>query len=295
MNLFELKKKVLDNTLEDSPIIFKYVDNTWLVNSYIDYIANIRKMNKVTVNSLTEVADIQNDIFSSNSSALYILNCDKFEDDITKYDIKNVIVKTKDVTNEKSLPLTVTFDKLEDWQVEDYAKLCLPGLNETEVKWLCEICKHDINRVEMECSKIKIFNKPTQELIFKQINDENGYTDLNTLTIFNFTNAILKRDKKLAKQVLEDIENIDVEPTGVVTILYKNFKNILNIQMNPKCTADSLGLSYKQFSAIQRNCGVYTSSELLKIFELITSIDYKLKSGYLSNERIINYLVNNIF
>lgn len=294
MNLFELKKAILDNTLDDKVIIFKYVDDTWLVNSYIDYIAKSRKLNKIYVINLQEVLDINNDIFEVHNDSLYILNVDKFEDDLTKYDLKNVIIKTKDVTCKESEPYVVKFDNLEPWQIEDYAKMCLPGLKEDEVKWLCEICKHDIHRVDMECKKISIFNKSSQELIFKQINDENGYTDLNTLTIFNFTNAILKKDKKLAKQVLDDIENIDVEPTGVVTILYKNFKNIINIQMNPKCTAESLGISSKQFNAIQRNCGVYNNVELIRIFELISSIDYKLKSGYLSNERIVDYLITNI-
>ena len=244
--------------------------------------------------SLKEVEDLSNDIFGQEENSLYVLDVDTFEEDITKYCLKNVIVKTQKVTNENTASVAIKFDKLLDWQIKDYAKVCLPGLKDLEIEWLCDICKYDIYRLDKECKKISIFNKSSQELIFKQINAENGYVDLNTLTIFNFTNAILKRDKKAAKEILDDIENIDVEPTGVVTVLYKNFKNIINIQMDSKSTPESLGLSYKQFMAIKRNCGVYNSNDLIRIFELVSSIDYKLKSGYLANEEIVDYLITNI-
>ena len=294
MQLAELKKSILDKSFKMSDYIFKYEDNSFLVNSYIDRIIEDNNFSKVIINDLREIADIENNVFEDTSKNIYVLTCEEFNDDINKYNYNKIIVKTKKVTDENCLPKVVEFSKLENWQIEDYVKVCLPGLKEAEVKWLCSISKYDINRLDLECKKINIFNKSEQENIFKQLNNENMYEDLNALTIFNFTNAIIKNNLSEAANVLRDIKNIDVEPTGVVTILYKNFKNIINIQMSNRATAESLKLSPKQFIAIKRNCNVYNNERLIHIFDILTSIDYKLKSGLLENERIIDYLVTNI-
>ena len=99
----------------------------------------------------------------------------------------------------------------------------LPGLSNEEVNWLSDITK-DIYRLSNEVDKIKIFNKKEQSLIFRLLNEEDSYSDLNSNTIFNFTNAITKRDIKAVKNILETIETMDVESMGVMSILYKSFK-----------------------------------------------------------------------
>ena len=294
MQLVDLKKQILDKTFKLSDYIFKYEDNSFLVNTYIDRIISDNDLVAIKVNNLDEVSDIENNVFDDTSKNIYILSCDEFNEDITKHNYNKIIVKTKKVTNENSAINVIEFCKLENWQIEDYVKVSLPGLTDAEIKWLCNIANYDINRLDLECRKINIFNKSEQEHIFKQLNTENMYEDLNSLTIYNFTNAVIKNNLSEAAAVLRDIKNIDVEPTGVVTILYKNFKHIIDIQMNNKATADSLKMSPKQFMAIRRNCNVYNNERLVKIFDLLTSVDYMLKSGLLENERIIDYLVTNI-
>ena len=132
-----------------------------------------------------------------------------------------------------------------------------------------------------------------QESVFRDISSSNGYCDLSPLNIFNFTNAILKKDKMTIMSVLEDIDSIDVEGTGLITILHKNFKQLIDVQIGKNTTAESLGMSPKQYKAVQYNCGKYTSDALVKVFEFITGLDYKLKSGQLdlSNQRLIDYIV----
>lgn len=294
MTLQELKKEILDNTLDLHMIIFKYDDSAFLVNSYIKRIRDNKGLSIINVNSLNEIFDIENNVFEDSSKNLYLLDVDEFQDDLSKYNFNNLIIKTKKVTEKNSEQFVVKFDKPEDWQVEEYVKVCLPGLNEAERLWLCEITNHDINRLDLECKKINIFDKSMQRSIFEELNTDNMYEDLNSMTIFNFTNAIIKRDLKKVKDILKDINNIDIEPVGLVTILYKNFKNILNIQMNSRATPESLKLSPKQFAAIKRNCNVYNNDKLINTFKLLVSIDYKLKSGLLDNNKIIEYLLVNI-
>ena len=50
----------------------------------------------------------------------------------------------------------------------------------------------------------------------------------------------------------------------------------------------------KQFKAIKYNCGRFTNEELVKIYELLTSIDIKLKTGLIDNKIIVDYLLSKI-
>ena len=191
----------------------------------------------------------------------------------------------------------VIFDKLLDWQIEAYIQKLIPGLNNFEINWLCKNSKYDINRLDNEANKLNIFNKKEQKDIFREISDDNGYCDLNELTIFNLSNSIIKKDIVGIKNVIQDLANIDVEAVGLVTILLKNFLNILNIQTNSKATSDMLGISEKQFKYLQYNqCGKYENNDLIRIYQFLTNIDYKLKSGLLdmSNPDFITYIVSNI-
>lgn len=296
MNIIELKDQILNKTLSDDLLVLKYSDNTFLCNQYIDEISKIRKLNKVYIDDINEALDSSDSVFFDEDKSLYILSVDKFELlYINPSILKNTIVKCKSIESDKVDAYVVEMPKLIDWQILDYMTLKMPGLNINEIKWLCNITNNDIYRLVNEADKINIFDKDDQKYIFQKINEDNGYMDLNPLTIFDFTNAILKKDRKKICEILRDLQYIDVEPTGVVTILYKNFKNIINVQLNSSATAESISVSSKQFFAIKNNCGYYSKEQLLNIFNILTKIDYKLKNGELPNELIIDYILSKLF
>lgn len=294
MTLKELKLDILNKRISFDMIIFLYEGTSFLVNSYINKIRDNKDLTIININNLNEIYSIESNVFEDSTNNLYVLDTDTFDDDLSKYNFHNLIIKTKKVTNSNSNKYVVKFEKPVDWQIEEYVKVSAPGLDEAQRMWLCDVANHDINRLDLECKKINIFDVEDQKNIFDELNNDNMYEDLNSLTIFSFTNAIIRHDKIKAAEILKEIKNIDIEPVGLVTILYKNFKNILNIQMNSKATPELLGISSKQFNAIKRSCNVYNNDKLIKIFNLLTTIDYKLKSGLLDNNKIIEYLIVNI-
>ena len=294
MNLKEVKNKIIDKSLSTSLLVFKCEKETFIAHQYINEISKIRpNLEVVLVESLDEVVINEFSIFNDNS--LYVVVCDKLEAtnrDIRKFENVYVICNKADSQYEECI---VEVPKLVDWQIQEYLQFHLQGLNSQYIKWLCEITNYDINRLYNEMCKLSIFDKSQQEYMFKLINDENGYGDLTQLNIFNFTNAIFKRDKKSVLEILENKESIDLEPAGVITLLYKNFRIISQLQMNPKVTYEQLGISQKQLNAIKYyNLNHYSNSELINIIELLTSIDYKLKSGILPYDMIIDYVVDRI-
>lgn len=293
MLLEELKNQLLARTFNMKDMIFRYEDNPFLLNTYIDYIVNEFNKNLIKVNSLSEVIDIENNVFDDTTNNVYLLSTDNFEVNLNNTLTGKLIVRCKKTIDENK-DYIIDFPKLMEWQIEDYMKMLLPGLDVNQIKWLCSITKYDINRLYLESKKLSIFDNKEQQVIFNQLNDDNIYEDLNNLTIFNFTNSIIRRNLNGSADVLRDIKNIDVEPTGLVTILYKNFKNILNIQLNSSATPENLGMSPKQFNAVKYNIHKYSKDELINIFNILTEIDYKLKSGLLENDRIIDYLITHI-
>lgn len=292
MNIIELKKHIEDKTLSDSFIILKYEDNTFIAKQYIYEISKFKNKELVYTDSITDVSD---SMFGVDDS-LYVMFTDTIEKSLSPQLLNNKIIVCKNIDKELINELKdyiVEIPKLQQWQIRAYVAKQLPGLLVEEINWLCDVCK-DINRLSNEVDKIRLFQKNQQSQVFRLLNDEDAYFDLSSNTIFNFTNAIIKKDLKTIKEILETIENIDIEPMGVVTILYKSFKNLIDIQMSPNATAESLNMSPKQFNAIRYNCGKFTNAQLIEIFDVITSIDLKLKSGELPNDNIIDYLLTTI-
>ena len=292
MNIIELKKNIEDKTLNDSFLILKYSDFPFIARQYIEAISEFKNKPIVYVESLN---DITSNLFGEDDN-LYVMNIDKIDKQFrfTSLDNKIVICKSIDAdVLEGMRQYVVEIPKLQQWQIRAYTAKNLPGLSNEEINWLSDVTK-DIYRLSNEVDKIKIFNKKDQGQIFSLLNEEYAYGDLNSSTIFNFTNAITKRDIKTVKNILDTIETMDAEPMGVVSILYKSFKNILNIQMSANATAESLGMNPRQFSAIKYNLGKFNNTELIKIFDMITLVDYQLKSGNLPNGNIIDYLLINI-
>lgn len=296
MELRELKNKILAQEALSFPLLFINYDNDYLIKSYIKKIAENNSLTIKEIESIKEMVDIESGMFKE-VDYLYIYKLNK-DDNLSKEQLKDYkIILISDTDRNDSDIEKVIFNKLENWQIEAYVQALLPGLDNREVSWLCKNAKYDIWRLDNEASKLNIFDKKDQSKILMAINDDNGYVDLNELTIFNLSNAIMNKDMLGIKKVVEDIDNIDVEGTGLVTILLKNFLNIINIQTNSKATAQSLGMSEKQFRYLQYNqCNKYSNEELFNIYNFLTDIDYKLKSGLLemTNNQLNYYVLSHI-
>lgn len=296
MELRELKNKILAQEALSFPLLFINYDNDYLIKSYVKKIAENNSLTIKEIESIKEMVDIESGMFKE-VDYLYIYKLNK-DDNLSKEQLNDYkIILISDTDRKDSDIEKVVFNKLENWQIEAYVQALLPGLDNREVSWLCKNAKYDIWRLDNEASKLNIFDKKDQSKILMAINDDNGYVDLNELTIFNLSNAIMNKDMLGIKKVVEDIDNIDVEGTGLVTILLKNFLNIINIQTNSKATAQSLGMSEKQFRYLQYNqCNKYSNEELFNIYNFLTDIDYKLKSGLLemTNNQLNYYVLSHI-
>jgi len=288
----KLKEKIKTNTLDDAPIILVYEDNTFICHQYINQIVKNKRLEKLNINKISDITG-DDKLFDNAPSTIYVYEVDKL-DEYVDPELKNLIIICKQIINTNKDINVVKIDKLTNWQIEDYVKTRAPGLSEPQARWLCEISKYNIYRLQKECDKLSIFSGELQKLLFNEMNEENMFCDLNNLTIFNFITAVVNRDYTTITEVLENIRWIDIEPIGVCNALLKQFKVIIEAKFYNQWSETML-CSEKQFKYLKYNLAhKYGAESLVTAYEKLTSIDYLLKSGYLPENTIIDYILINI-
>lgn len=299
-NLIKLKSTIESNKLSNSLLIF-INSEPFLTHQYITEIAKQRKLKIENIEKFDELLT-DSDIFSLDSmpsNTLRIVNLDDFKCTNKKgLSITDCIIVCNTIKDKETSDLfeasIINFPKLTDWNVKDYV-YSNSNISDRAKDWLLDTCKNNIYRIQQELDKLNIFNRKDQPELFDEFVQDGIFSDLSSFNIFDFINAIISKDREKVKTILSERENIDIEPLGVVTLLYNNLRNIIGIQMNPNATAESLGLSPKQFVAIRYRVNKYPSEKLINIFNTIIKIDEQLKTGYLDNDEIIDYILINIF
>lgn len=296
MDLKELKEKLIIKKPVPLPLIFNANKSDFLVNEYLVEVAKNFKLNVCNVSSIGEIDDVVSSMLYDDST-LFV--CKAKEDSIIKQSdlpTDKVIIVYETQNKSKTDIEEVTFCKLEGWMIEDYIKTLLPGLPKGEVSQLAAMCNYNMDRISLECSKLKIFDEDEQQSLFELMLNEGAYSDLSTGNIFNLTNAVVKKDIVAAKNGIKHFGLSNVDPFSLISILIKNFSNIISIQLGRNTSAEKLGMKDNQFQALKYNCNKYSSDKLINVFEFLNSLDYKVKSGLLDMdpENLVVYVLGNI-
>ena len=298
MTLQELKQSLETNTFKPTTFILVSADKF----IPLQYVEEIKKnYNVIYIESLNDLSPKEYDIFEDNtkiSTDILIFNTeivDFSEDMLFNRDDVIIIANKIDKASKKFYgDLVIEIPQLADWQVKDMVYSFGKGVDTKYLDCLIHNCGGDVNRLYNEMSKLMMFPEKERNRIFEDMISDGAFNDLSSSTVFNFTNAILKKDFNSLKEIYEEIDNIDISEFGLLTILYNNFLNVVNVQMGINPTAESLGLKQNQFNAIKYNCGYYSSASLINIMQFLTNIDYRIKTGNLDTKIMLDYIVMSI-
>lgn len=300
MNIQELKAQIESHTVTDEFLIFKDSDSNFISNQYIHEIAKQRGLKIEFVDSLDEIASESSSIFGfadlAAKSSLTVIKSEIYRwGYIDPSKLKSVIVvvnKFEDKSVEKQLENHIVYvPKLEEWQVKDYVYSITEGVDFKKLDWLINLCGTNYHRLQQELDKLKLFTQDEKNYLFDALIYDGALDDLSSYNIFNFTNAIASKDLKTLHTIYKELDRVDVNEFGLLTILLKNFKNILMVQLNSNPTPENTGLESKQLYAIKRIPRVYTPQQLVSIFQLLCDVDRLIKSGELPTEIVIDYLI----
>lgn len=296
MDIKRLKKEILNKTLNDDLIIFEVKDDSsyFVVNQYIKEISNFKNLE---ISYENNIQNISNSLFNVDSS---LVVCDLRGDKTGVTEISDSISNIKNtVIIMDNIPTKiwnifesqiVVVPKLENWQIQDYVYSRLNGVKKEELDKFIINYNYNIQDLENEINKISIFDEKSRDFYFRSFIEEGLFDKFNQFTLFDLSNAITSRNIDKVAQIISSNTKIELIP--LIGLLYNNFKNIINIQLDKYSSFQSLGMSQKQYNAIKYyNCNKYSKEELFKILKLLDSIDNKLKKGEIQEDIIFNYIL----
>ena len=298
MTIKDLFNQIQFNEVKDSLIVFKNSENQFLANQYIESIANSRGMKITYIDTL--------DGLVSDAFSLFDDEVDKKDDELLVYytddlsnssivDVTNLIIVTNKISS-KEVQSTlsnyiVEVPKLLDWQIQDYAHSMGEGVDKQDIELLLSLYSKNILRLDQELSKLQHFSPNERKYLFKEMIKDGSFSDTTTYTVFNFTNALVARDIETLSKLLLEMERMDTSPFGILTLLLNNFRNLILVKANLNPTTDNTGLDSKKLYAIKKTSTPFTVEQITIIFEMLCNIDYKIKSGELPTELMVDYIM----
>ena len=236
MTLQELKQQIENKNVTDSLIIFKETDEKFISKQYLNAIKNIRGLEFNYLESpdslLTTSNSLFGDVTDDTPDAINVINCEVFQwDNPNIKDLHNVIIVTNKFANKDIEKLfadyIVSIPKLSDWQIKDYVYSVAEGAEQKELDQLLKLCSTNIHRLQSELDKVTLFNDFERKYVFSDMLRDGALADLSSFSIFNLTNAITSKDLKTIYNIYREIDRIDINEFGLLTVLLKNFKNIV--------------------------------------------------------------------
>lgn len=299
MTVQELKSQIENGTLNDDLIIFKHKDSDFLCNQYIQEISKRKHYEIQYIDNLEPIIEETFSIFADlaeiSPAILRVYKVDQLSyTDSRIAQINNLIIvtqKVEDKETEKQLaPYIVQMPNIEDWQWQDYIYSLGEGADKSDLDWMIRICGKNKDRMFQEISKLAIFKEAERKYLFKDLISDGTFDDLTSYSIFNFTNAITARDIPGLRNVYREIDRVDINEFGLLTVLLKNFRNILTVHLNSNPTPENTGLDSKQLYAIKKLPRVYNAEQLVNIFQFLSNIDCLIKTGELPVNILIDYM-----
>lgn len=297
MTLVDLKNYITTGIVPSEFLILVNKDNQFLSRQYIDAIGKLAG----GINRITSIYEpFQSSLaLLTEPEGINVVFTDTFDERAEDYDqFENTIVVCTQV--DKSIAATVknyviTLPKLTDWQIHAYAKTLCPMLEDDDITWLIKATDENIERIENELDKVKLFDKKDQKEIFSAIRFD-PQTDLYKADFLTVMDALVKGNMLVLFDFLKYGEFSSIDPVGLANGTLTSLKNIILVSQNSDLTAADLGMSPRQHDYIRRNyLGINIAAVKQKI-KFLTNFDLALKTSKLDLDRhdMLSYLVANL-
>ena len=186
----------------------------------------------------------------------------------------------------------VEFGRLEDRILIKYIKNDAPMLSDEQCMTLIDACEGDYGRILLELDKVRCYS--TSEAI-------TGQGALDTLleqkqiyfqpkdAIFDFVAAVLERSPHKAYRLLQDCKAVGESNLALISVLYNNFKTLLQVQSGKDWKALGLnGFAVKNVAPFKNN---YSNGEIVKAMKLLREIEVGIKTGKVPDDLSIEYFL----
>ncbi len=297
MTLEELKNEVLNGHLNHL-VVLGTSKNDYLPLQYARFLASAEELDLKIIEDLKDYPQTST-MFEEERDAdnFYLCRLDNLDYvDESLLNVTNLIISAKKIKKEITsyCPVVIELPEIEAWQVHKYIQGVCEGLNDTQVERLAKSCNYDLHKLDVEMAKLKVFAPAAQSGLFDVFMSSDLLGNCVEETIYDLTNSLQTRNIEKIKIILKNISKIDIESTGLITLLSNNFKKLIKVWLAKNPTEASTGLKSNQIWAINKLPRTYSKDQLLKILKMVNDTEYKLKNGELSENLIIDYLMTSV-
>ena len=193
----------------------------------------------------------------------------------------------------------VYFERLNEQILSKYIHKEI-DLSERNTRMLAEICEYDLSRIYLEIDKIKSYHGAHKmpngyyDSIFEDLVKEGVIYEPPYDAIFDFVDAVLKRNIKLSYNLYRQCQDIGESNLVLLSVLYTNAKAVLQVQ---SCTSDNVskttGLTGFQIKCAKEKCGRYRNRELVDMMRLIQRVEKGIKTGEIEEPISVEYVLVN--
>ena len=141
------------------------------------YLNKIADLHHLTVRQIESVNEIPDQSFIEDNN-LYIIKTDEWNIPDTHDNCIVICNKTKDGR-------AIKFPKLESWQVIDFVRSKIDGIDSQVLDNLIERYNGNYWRFINDLDKLSEFNKTEQNLLFKQMIDEHQFDHISNYKIWD--------------------------------------------------------------------------------------------------------------
>ena len=303
MDISRLKADIKNRCLQD---LYVFVGEEWKVQQiYIDRMAEVVG-NKQYVDSINEIYNkLQNQGFFKIKK-LYIIRDDKdiISNDKLQEQLLNGLIGENTVVLIFSqldrrtkafktfMNKIITFDKMPLETLKKYVKREIK-LSDNNIEYLINVCDYDYGRILLEIDKLKRYDNV--DSAFDALLDEGVIYQPPQDAIFDFVDAVLKRDVNLSYWMLQNCIGVKESVLVMLSVLYNSSRQVLQVQAcESNDITKSTGLNSWQIKHAKSRLNYYSIGELVSILRLIQELEVGIKTGTYEEGYVMDYLLTSI-
>lgn len=193
--------------------------------------------------------------------------------------------------------ITVTFDYMDTEVLYKYLeKVC--RLSDDRAYELIDICECDYNKILLECDKVNRYAQActcAPDEAYDVLIQDRAIIRPPKDAIFDFTDAMLQGRIEQAFRLLEDCKAIGESSIRILSVLYTNFKRVLQYQVaETRDICQETGLTPFDVKLAKQSAGTWKSEDLVFFLKTIQRIEQGVKQGEIEEGMALDYLMVSI-
>ena len=309
MEITEVKQQIKDKKLQ--PMYIFTGEELGIMDIYIRKIAEAIDTKPIVVDSVAGVIQkISNQSFIVKQSCYVVVeDFDFIKDesaiesfmrgDIQRNNIVILVLYSLDKRSKlyKTYKTSIVeFNALPEASLKRYLAQQIT-LSDKNASKLIEVCEGNYSRMMLEVDKIKqhyasSIHFSDYDTTFEYLLGNGTIYQPPKDAIFEFVDAVLKRNSKLALNLLDQCYAIGENTMALLSVLFTNTKQVFQVQTyRGSDVADATGLTGWQIKCAKDKANRYQDYELVEMMRLIRSVEKGIKTGEIEEKIAVPYIL----